>query len=175
MKEILDGEETFTEKETREKDLLIAFVGIQHDYFLDKWKDMDQIIRSFNIAAFFLTFLWFLYRKMYLEFIIFLVVLIAWIAFDLSFLEPILSVPVFDVYNKISTILVGFIFGVFSNYLYLKSAQRKINKLKMEGYSESELFKKVKKAGGTSILSVIIVFVALGLLTFFLLKSGYLD
>ena|GEM_PF-4713300 len=34
MKEILDSDLTISNKDTRERDLLIAFVGIKHDYYL---------------------------------------------------------------------------------------------------------------------------------------------
>lgn len=175
MKEILDGEETFTENETREKDLLIAFVGLQHDYYLEKWQDKEKLFQKLNIAAFFLSFFWLLYRKMYLEVAIGILVLIAWGAFDIYVLGTILSVPVYNVYDRISSIVVGIMFGLGGNYLYLKSAQRKIKKLEMEDYSESELFEKVKKAGGTSILSVLIVCLATGLFVFLIIKLGYLD
>jgi len=70
--------------------------------------------------------------------------------------------------------LLGGVMGMIGNYLYLRSAQRKINKLETEGYSESELFEKVKKAGGTSILSVVIGCVSIGALLFFLIEGGFL-
>ena len=54
MKEILDSDATISNKDNRERDLLIAFVGIKHDYYLEKWKDKEKLFSKLNFAAFFL-------------------------------------------------------------------------------------------------------------------------
>lgn len=175
MKEILDEETTLSEKDTRENELLKAFVGKNQAYFLDKWENKEKVVQGYNIAAFFFAFFWLLYRKMYLEVLIAVLVIVVWEFFDSYVLEPIMSYDVYMAYARVSSILTGVILGMLGNYLYLKSAQRKINNIEAQGYSESELFEKVEKAGGTSILSVIIVLISVGAIVFFLIESGFLD
>jgi hypothetical protein len=47
--------------------LLRTFVGQNHDYYLNKWHEMDakRSQSSFNVASFFLSAFWLIYRKMY--------------------------------------------------------------------------------------------------------------
>ena len=114
----------------------------------------EKIIkRNFNLAALFFNSIYMLYRKMYIEGIILIVISI--ISFYLSIL---INTKIFLGYliaNFVIAVVLCFIF----NKLYINSCKRKINNIKKKHktISVSELRTLCKKKGGTSLIIAIII------------------
>lgn len=172
MQEILDDdihEVDFSDDDTREE--LKTFVGDKFEYFFSKWIMFDNgKWVSFNLAAFFLGMIWFLYRKMYLEaVVIFGCLLLEGFLMELIFEE---GTTIYIIVDSITTIVYSLLICVSANYLYMKSAERKIAKLKDKGYSKEELLMRIEQKGGTSMASVLLVIAIL--ILFAVVVSSYL-
>jgi|GEM_PF-3844535 len=160
MQDILDSESNIPEIESREEQLLKLYIGNNEDYYLEKWKSINQgKIASFNIAAFFLSIFRLLYRKMYFEFLILLSINIGMAVVDTYLIEPLLSTDLMDIYNLLSGLALWLVLGFYGNYFYLKRAQLNISNLENEGYPEEQLKAKIVEKGGTSMRLVVLVFV----------------
>ena len=121
-----------------DSELLYNFIGNNYQKI---------IMGKFNFSAFLLSFIYLLYRKMY--FYSFLVMLIYVI------------VPIFiknTLYLCGIFLVINFILGLVVNKLYLKHCDNKINNIryKFSFYDNDSVRNECKKAGGTSIISVII-------------------
>lgn len=154
MEDILDGdihEVDFSDDQKREE--LKIFVGDKFGYYFSKWIMFENgKWVSFNVAAFFLGLMWLLYRKMYLEVGIILgLFLVEGIIIDFIFVIDSLN---YQIANLVSSIVYAILIPLSANYLYLKSAERKIAKLKTKAYSQEELLERISEKGGTSIAAV---------------------
>ncbi|MEQ8471779.1 MAG: DUF2628 domain-containing protein [Marinoscillum sp.] len=150
------------------------YFGKKATYYLGVVKDYDTgKSLVFNLFAFLFGLFWMLYRKMYSS--IFVVVV-------LLFLEVIVEQIIFNlinaslstetVINRISLFIWAFIIGSFSNRLYVRQADKKINKILDQNLSEEETNRKIKKAGGVTFIPHL--FLVLVLITLiFLGKQGF--
>jgi hypothetical protein len=124
-----------------------SFVGPRAEYYVARWpRAGDSRALGFNWAAFFLGFVWLLYRRMYLWF---------WIAiglvFVLGFVEELLlmtvgvtQVPLLD---TLITIAIASAFGTFGTYWYYLHARRQVKRLNQGAEPSLET---LSRAGGTS-------------------------
>lgn len=142
-------------------------IELQNAFMGPKAKNFRK--ENFNVIAFFLETFYLVFRKMYVlaAFILLILVLI-------FFFLPNLLLFISEI--------IPFGFGFFTNKYYLKFVERKVNKIKANNpyASKSELLLLCKKAGGTSVLSVIIFpfifIIALFIFTFgIVLLSGDYD
>ncbi|MBO0602519.1 DUF2628 domain-containing protein [Sporosarcina sp. E16_3] len=138
---LLDGN-VEASSETEKTNLLKVFVGDKkQSYYFGKWEKSEQ--RSWNWAAFFATFFWLGYRKMYkfvLSILLFFIVVDGVIA--------ILGIDGTRI-NYYIGIGIAAALGIGGNSEYKKFALREINKLEKQ-YSEGQLLEKVQKRGGGS-------------------------
>ena len=133
--------ESISEVEKNEA-LLSAFVGEEkQSYYLRKWKNDNR--QSFNWAAFFGSFFWLGYRKMYK---VICSILLLFIVFDLVILLTGIDGTVLN--NSIA-IGLAVVLGAGGNSMYKSFAQQEIEKLKTV-YSDDQLLEKVSLRGGGS-------------------------
>jgi hypothetical protein len=137
---------------TREE--VAAFVGDRRsDYFWGKWKpvmDSGSLFAGFSWPAGFFNVLWFLYRKMYREFAIVFVILLA--VGELTSLVS-LEKALDRVINFVGIAVVGSI-GVG---LYLRRARRVIAAARLAEPDLERRLALLRRKGGTSVLWPLLV------------------
>lgn len=146
---------------------LVAYFGRQSDYYLEKYKAYHRGNRfTFNIGAFLVGLFWFLYRKLFMETLIIVLLL---------FLTGVIEAVVYELFSvsdevqKVllfgSTLLYATIYGFIGNALYLKRADKTIRKVLSGTEEEDERIKLLKKKGGVAwipfaiIVLVIVLFI----------------
>ncbi len=140
------------------------FVGPNSDYYISNWKKMKRgKWLSFNLAACFFVGFWMIYRKMYL-----LGLAMFLLPFGQSYLEGFL-VETFNLYHTQMywsiglDVFVAIVIGLVANGLYMKKAERTIQKIEKNHLGSSNHEMKIQNAGGTSPLFLgmaVLVFVA---------------
>ena len=152
------------------------FIGKEATYYIPKWMNIKSgSMLSFNIAPFILGIFWMLYRKMYLASFIWMVILVisgfieeeVLIAFGLG--------DAIDAFTRISNLFYATFLGLLGNWIYLKSTERKISKLKSQGLGEMAYEEALQKTGGTSLIPPIVATLAFVGLVYFLDTYPYLD
>lgn len=143
--------------EENDEYFLRSFIGEKkQDYYLQKWTKGKK---SWNWAAFFLSFFWLGYRKMYKYIFLFLGI----------FLIIDLAVSIFGIddtiFNNVIGIAIAVTLGISGNDLYRQHALKKIRE-SMEMNNNDKLQEEIKSRGGGSWLGVL---VAVGLLIVYLL------
>jgi len=159
---------------TGERDqLLRAYVRENHDYYLAKWYAMDATgsKNSFNIAAFFLTAFWLLYRKMY------------GYGFGLIgafFVLNLLSLAISPALSPFITLLAlsaaGYV-GFMGNSLYRNQAEAAVARAMAMSPDPSARMHMLAQEGGTNIgaaLGVLAAYLVLTFLLTFLVVGFYL-
>ena len=128
------------------------FINQSSDYYIPKWYDFKsgKSIVSFNIAPFFLGVLWMLFRKMYLASFIWLGVTIA-----IGFLEEFLieQNQWYEARGAIETIfnlIFAIVMGLFGNWFYYLSAERKIQGIRGTVFGQEAYEKELRKQGGVA-------------------------
>jgi hypothetical protein len=151
---------------------LIAYFGKQSEYFLEKYesyKSGDKF--SFSFWAFFAGVHWFLYRKMWFEAIVILLIYLIVERIGNTLLE----IQYFKTDNLILTFMIirfslTMFFGFVGNYFYLKNAEKTIGKVLSKISNEDERIKTLTKKGGVSWAPYILIVVEVCLLI--LLNAG---
>jgi len=123
-------------------DEMNLFISKKTEYYNEKF---NQIIKTgnkktWNWAAFFFNILWLLYRKMYIQCGIMLLIslVVSGISSSIPFLGLILSWGV----------SIGF--GMYANSIYLDHINKKLNEINSMGYEPKEGM--IRKKGGTNIV-----------------------
>lgn len=148
-----------------DSELLYNFIGNNYQKF---------IMSKFNFSAFFLSFLYLLFRKMYFY------------SFLIMFIYVV--VPIFiknTVYLCGIFLTINFILGLVANKIYLKHCDNEINNIryKYSFYDNDSLRSACRKKGGTSIISVImglflnacLIILFIGLYLYFVDKVSFSD
>jgi hypothetical protein len=128
---------------------LRTFVGPNAGYYLRRWQQPSGELApsmGFNAAAFFLSFLWILYRRMYRVF---------WIGVGVILLESFASQMVAErvlhieamprSYDRLANFAASVIVGMFGNWWYFRHAERQIAAAREERADEAALAER----GGT--------------------------
>jgi hypothetical protein len=107
------------------KEEATAFIGRNSEFYLDKWKSHpNTFYKGWNWAAAIFRIEWMAYRKMYLEAIIALIVVIfLGIAIDV-----VLSMVNIRIPNEITRFAIQILIGLFGNGLYRNKAIRTLQK-----------------------------------------------
>lgn len=117
------------------------FVGDGYDYYEHTWrKSLDNgnwSSSKFNRAAFLFGPLWMLYRKMYLNALLTVILLLI-----LAFILP----------PKFPAIIINLLIASYANKLYYNYSKKKINKITLDDdiRSVEEKQDRIVKTGGTS-------------------------
>lgn len=121
------------------------------DYYIPKFEGIKESKEkeSWNYAAFFFSFSWLIYRKMYRE---------GFIVLGIKIL-----VMYIGKYERIASLIFSLICGIYGNYLYFKHCEKKVNDT--AGLDENSKDKKLNRSGGVSIFGLFIVFVIVFIVT----------
>jgi len=140
----------------KDEDELRLLVGMNADYYLDKWNFIEKTGNTvvLNLWSLIFGLFWMVYRKMYLY------ALIAYIFMSLVFvIKSVMKQSIFV--NYVSFFVFGFFFAFFGNYIYYVHTRNKLAKLRKDNLLHEDIDKKLKILGGTSWVSVIVLFVLL--------------
>ena len=147
------------------------FVGNANEYYIQKWlylKEQNTKV-SFNIAAFFLGAIWMLYRKMYLETLIWVCVILG-----VGLLGGLFFPAGNEDGNTMSSVInivLATIIGFHGDWIYLQFAEKKINEIKAGQFGQSAYEEELQLQGGTSFLPV---FIGLGIYIFAIIMLAQL-
>lgn len=152
----MNGSEKNTVDELEEEEI-INFVGNGANYYLDKWMNAENPGQKsgWNWAAFFLGMYWLGYRKMYS---VVACILCVNVLVDIAELLANIKLSIG------ATIAIMGIMDISGNAFYYNTMKAKIKKIKNSGESDEEKADLIKKAGGTSWLGVIIVWLAISII-----------
>ena len=114
------------------------------EYYIPKFEDIKENgdKESWNFAGFLFSFSWLVYRKMYIE--------------GFTILAINILVMFIGRWEGVVSILTHFICGIYGNYLYFKYCRKKING--NVNLDENLKSNKLHRAGGVSIVGLIVVF-----------------
>lgn len=142
------------------QDQLRAFVGPRAEYYLRSWDRSDvraaSRLRRFNWAAFCLTLVWLLYRRMYRRFLVVLVVLVGWdMVVEIvlraalakskeTFIELFMRLAVVE---RFVPIVFCVILGIFGTHWYYLHARHQITVLTTAGQGD---LATITRAGGNN-------------------------
>lgn len=155
-------------------DQIQAFVGPRADYYLSRWdrlREQHSRALGFNWGAFFLSFSWLLYRRMYRTFWVALVLFLPLTCLleiltgevGRTDLPPILKDMLRLVVHLVD-LAVYLAFGIFGTYWYYLHARRKLRALTARGDATAE---ELSLAGGVNWFFPLL-FVALAVLCYVL-------
>jgi len=118
-------------------------------YYLTKFEQYDQkssgLRISWNWSAFFFSYLWALYRKMYGWFFAYTGIIILAVVLDASGYLDFTRVPGLAI---ISTIPVWIVFTIYANSLYHKSVKKKVANAQANLKDEPKLLEYLRHKGG---------------------------
>jgi hypothetical protein len=142
-----------TEQEIR------AFVGPRADYYLEEWRLAlagTEIALGFNWAAFFLSWLWLPYRKMYrATMVLYGIILLATILEDIVFVGILGKPEAPRILERFVALLAAIACGVLGNAWYVSHAQETIAEVRSQGLADDAYFQVLAKRGGTSAAAVL--------------------
>lgn len=102
-----------------------AFVSRNGDYYAGKWAAAEQGEENpsfgFNLAAFFLSSFWLVYRRLYIHLVVFILLIIADVMITTR-LESlgILSSGAIQFWDRTSPFIYGSVIGLFANRWYYR-------------------------------------------------------
>jgi uncharacterized membrane protein len=126
------------------------------DYYIPKFEEIikNKDKESWNYAGFFFSFIWLVYRKMYV------------LGFSIVAIK--ILVMFIGNFEGIVSILTHFICGIYGNCFYLKHCEKKVNdNINLDENIKSN---KLYRAGGVSIAGLIVVFITVFISTGIYLK-----
>jgi hypothetical protein len=171
--DIIDDQFTNASSVQEEK-YLIAYFDRQSDYYLEEYRSYHQGNKfTFNISSFFAGFFWFLYRKLYRQLFICIIVIVA-----IGFVEG-MVLELFQVdeglstaFDRIFNIIFALGLGFTGNYFYIGQADKNIKAILSETDNEEERMARLKKVGGTSnVPYYVLAVLVLGIIIFSLLNN----
>lgn len=150
-----------------DEDLKRAYVGEKYVVFRDKWASSSKGV-GFNVPAFLLGPIWYVYRKMYLYAAMILGSLVG-----LSVLEEMFGAPK----NLSSAISWGCVatITILANYLYGRQVEAQVRRIRGNARTD-RLLSDARLAGGTNLGGALIValfiVVLVGLVLFDAIQTG---
>ena len=164
--EIMSFNEVLKNIEISEKEAE-AYFGKNAVNWLPRWKiykDKRTPFLGFNAGILLFLIVWYFYRKMPFVFIGLVIINSVIDSFVQKLLLPIFGIHLSDItFTLISFPLSLFLFGFFSNFIYIWNANRKIINIKRKHSDEHVAIEVIKKKGGVSYLSA-----SIGLILMFL-------
>ncbi len=165
--------------ESSEEQQLRAFVGEGAISYLKEWARLrveGGYRGGFNWAAFFLTGLWLLYRKMYkLAAYFWGIVRAEMIIEDLVFVGILREARTPRGSSVLVGILTGLICGAYGNRWYLSHARKTTSDVRAQGLEPPAVCEALPKRGGTSpeaALGYGVLYTAIGGTVLFVLEHG---
>lgn len=127
-------------------ELAAEYVIGNYDYYHRRWEAMARTGKafSFNWAAFFLTFAWGAYRKMYLYSFLYVLFIIAE-----ATLEVFLDIP--DPASHVLTLVFAIVTGGYANLLYLRHVRLAV--ASVADRTPQDAAAELRRRGGVSLFS----------------------
>ena len=161
--------EEYTEKELR------AVVGKNADSYLAVWQPIlsgEKKTNGFHIAAFFIPWLWSLYRKMYkvaggVYFAFFVVKTVRKSMIGNANMSPELS-AVLLIFGLVLGLVISFVCAYWSNTWYLSHVKGIVDSVRTQGLEGEQYYEALSQKGGSSwhpillVVGMFVVFMALG-------------
>lgn len=148
--------------------LYAAYFKKDIDYYLNAIeRDRNGSTYFFNVYAFFFGIFWFMYRKMYRESCIIILVIVVEGYLEDKFTAS-MSETAIKVVSRISTIAIGIIVSMLANAIYIRKAENVIGKAKQELTDQEVLISHLQQKGGVSYRFLIIVLIVIvGIICYF--------
>lgn len=156
MEDIIDMPE---EQSVPNERYLQAYFDRQSNYYIDKYREYTSGDKySFNVAAFFFGFMWFFYRKLWIEGLLIILFvfgsgLIEGVVYDLFKISQNTQNIIFYV----SSLVFGLLWGFLGNYLYMRKADKAINNVLVATDDEEQRMHLLSRKGGISLIPIILV------------------
>lgn len=125
---------------------------------LERYKNGSPYL--FNVYAFFFGIFWFMYRKLYVEGLIILIVIVVESLLE-SFITTGFSETTGKTIGYAINIVMAIMVSMLANVLYLRKAQREVEKAKLLNLDEDNLLKYLQQKGGVSYWFLVLAIVVL--------------
>ncbi|WP_205499848.1 DUF2628 domain-containing protein [Rufibacter psychrotolerans] len=159
-----------------EEEYYRVYFGSDAEYYLHKLAQYRQGTRfTFNIGAFFFGIFWMLYRKLYKEALLAMVLIVVLSLLVENLTKALgLNQSTTTLVNNAFTILWSTFLGFVGNWLYLRQARAKVTKVLAQQPNEELAAASLQRTGGITLIPHIIVaaFILLGLLFFQFLRPN---
>ncbi len=167
MNDLLDDE--LIQEGFQRDEQFLTFVGKKGEYYHTKKDEIEGgNLVSFNFGAMIFGLSWFVYRKMYLPFLIFASFTLMESSIAVyCYRENIVTHKQMNIYDYSMTIIYALFFGLIGNFLYIKHCKIKIDKISNKGLTNENLNLTLRDQGGTSLIGAII-----SLIIFFSILNG---
>lgn len=138
-----------------------SFFGSNYEYWTKEAVQLEmQGKTSFNLYAFFFGLFWFLYRKMFREVVVIVLVVMA-----VRYLEAVLILNEIVakenelVLSMCTTLGLSSLFGLFANKLYLRHCHLQVTQILAGDMEANAKIEVLKNKGGISYISPIILLI----------------
>jgi type II secretory pathway pseudopilin PulG len=155
--------------ELNDEELYKAFIGSSNqEYYLNHFKRFDadgKTSATWHWSAFFVTFYWFLYRKMWMPALIYFVLPYIVMIF-IGILATIAGASAAGIITVLYLVFYVAIFvvpGMYANKLYYEHGKKKIAELRARNLSAERTLGELAGVGGTSNIGLIIALVFVGI------------
>lgn len=159
---------------------------ITNTYEISSTKELETFIgpncsrilrRGISIPSFFLGVYYFLYRKMYLLSIIFIILQLGicygFYYFDLYDISKLTNNYIYVIFIMLLFIMINFIVAIKFNSMYIDFANKKINKIKNKNttLTKYEIENKIKDRGGVNLLLPVLFILLFSISNFYINNS----
>jgi hypothetical protein len=128
---------------------MALFVGKNADYYARKWGKRNRqgkpAAYTWNAAAFLISPVWLVYRKMYRQAAFYLVAAMAIVAACL-----LLDDSTGEILSRAASYALTITLGLYGNAMYHDHARKTIDKLRSQGLSGATLGEELQRRGGTN-------------------------
>lgn len=140
-------------------ELYEAYFQDNSTYYLEQLNYYEKGKKfRFNFSAVLFGVFWFLYRKMYLEFFVIIIIFYAESQFEKYVLAELIGTEQTKLFSFAVDIILMVTLGIIGNNVYLKKAKRTVEQAQITFADPEQQKEFLDKKGGTSILLVMIAF-----------------
>ncbi|NML58846.1 DUF2628 domain-containing protein [Chryseobacterium cheonjiense] len=140
-------------------ELYEAYFQDSSNYYLEQLNYYEKGKKfRFSFSAVLFGVFWFLYRKMYLEFFVIIIIFYAESQFENYVLAELIGTEKTKLLSFVISIILTITMGIIRNNLYLKKAKRMVEQAQMTSIDPEQQKEFLTKKGGTSVLFVMIAF-----------------
>lgn len=140
-------------------ELYEAYFQDSSTYYLEQLNYYEKGKKfRFSFSAVLFSVFWFLYRKMYLEFFVIIIIFYAESQFENYILAELIGTEQAELFSFAVDIILTITLGIIGNNLYLKKAKRMAEQAQIRFADPEQQKEFLAKKGGTSILLVMTAF-----------------
>lgn len=152
----------------------VAAIGAgRSDYYLPRFRRFEAggIGPTWHWPAFFFTFWWFIYRKLWLP------ALLYWFGWALvTNVDPLLESAGLPPVLSLLALLLSFTFvPMYANAIYFHASRRKIRRVQARSLAADAQLRALERAGGTSVILFLLITLIIAALAAAILIPAYQD